>query len=77
MAQPTEQAVDPRGDRAVAGQRAPVGASRLAQGQELPNHPVDVGEGTTSTASVLVVAATASTTPSSAMARTRCGNRLA
>jgi hypothetical protein len=44
LAQPVEQLVDPRRHRAVAGQRAPVGAGSLAQPQELVVHPVGVGQ---------------------------------
>jgi len=43
LTQPRQEPADPRRDRAVTGQRAPVRAGRLAQPQELREHLVGVG----------------------------------
>ena len=73
-----DQPRHPLGDGlAVTGERTAAGAGALAQRDELREDLVSRRDGFAILASALVVYSTASTMPSSIIARTRPGNRLA
>ena len=75
--QPVDQALDPRPDRALAGQRAALQAGELAEPLELPEVEIGADQALPIAAWIDFVKGRGSRTPSMIIARTRRGNMLA